>query len=81
MKSLEALYDADIGSAKLRDMDDTKVKIGFLKQKIIEIRKNVSGEEIHLFAQNFSWFLLVAVMSLYDYIFLKQIFIDIFRVE
>jgi len=62
-------------------MQEKTSKIQEMKDKINEVKANLADTNSKTFIKNISWLLLLFAVSLYDYIFLNKIFVDIFDVQ
>ncbi|MDD2565744.1 MAG: hypothetical protein PHZ26_04215 [Candidatus Gracilibacteria bacterium] len=62
-------------------MEEKTSKIKSIKDKIENVKTHLVDTNSKVFIKNISWLLLLLLVSLYDYIFLNKIFVDIFDVQ
>lgn len=80
-KEFDSIYNINAYLKTWVKMEEKTSKIQNIKEKIQNIKTQLADTSSKVFIKNISWLLLLLLVSLYDYIFLNKIFVDIFDVQ
>ncbi|EKE28907.1 MAG: hypothetical protein ACD_2C00266G0013 [uncultured bacterium (gcode 4)] len=80
-QDFDSIYKIDSYIKQWAKMEEETAKIQETKDKIEEVKAWLVDTNSRQFIKNITWLILLLVVSLYDYIFLSKIFVDIFDVQ
>jgi hypothetical protein len=80
-KQFDELYNLNELENLSMNSEERLTNIQLIKAKIIELRDKIALTNSKVFIKNILWITILLVVSLYDFIFLNKIFVDIFDVQ